>query len=322
MQIRCLQNEQLGNDMVQLEQENIKETLKWWTHVRWLSTISFLSIGIIQMALNNLTFSKLSFMLILAAITLLNLVYSLWLQYAKNVRIYPFIHNFLDMLIFSFAIYITGGKNSPLIWSYLIPILTSSITIGTMAGLVASLSSITGLFIVLFLQHNEELFHHQAFSMGLRDISKLDINMLLSYACLFFLVYFISSFLANMQRAQNKTLVKLNHILGQKNQQIIASQEKLLQMERKALVDKMARTIQHELNNPMAILSLNAELLMQEQDERVRKQLKPIWNAVLRMRTILTKIEKLYSLHSRDVLGNIKILDIHKPAGVHLYEND
>jgi len=317
MKIQSLQNEHIENDMAQLEQENMKETLKWWNHVRWLSTISFLSIGIIQMALKDLNFPKLSFILILTAITLLNFVYSFWLQHAKNARIYPFIHNFLDMLIFSFAIYITGGKDSPLIWSYLIPILTSSITIGRMAGLAATLSSIMGLFIVLFLQDHQELFHQVGLSVHLKNVSEINISMLLSYTCLFFLVYFISSFLANTLRAQNKTLVKLNHVLGQKNQQIIASQDKLLQMERKALVDKMARTIQHELNNPMAILSLNAELLIKGQDERLQKQLRPIWNAVLRIRTILTKIEKLYSLHSRDVLGNIKILDIHESTGVH-----
>lgn len=322
MESQYRQNEETEKDLTQFERENMKDTLKWWNHVRWLSTISFLSIGIVQMALKNLTFPKISFVLILTAITLLNFLYSFWLQHSGNTGIYPFIHNFLDMLIFSFAIYITGGKDSPLIWSYLIPILTSSITIGKLAGFVASLSSIFGLFVVLFLQDHQEIFHQVGLSIHLRHVSELNINMLLSYACLFFLVYFISSFLASTLRAQNKTLVKLNQVLGQKNKQIVASQDKLLQMERKALVDKMARTIQHELNNPMAILSLNAELLIKEPDERLQKQLRPIWNAVLRMRAILAKIERLYSVHSRDVLGNIKILDIHKSSGVHVYEND
>ncbi|NOY59728.1 MAG: HAMP domain-containing histidine kinase [Calditrichaeota bacterium] len=322
METRSLQNKHIKDGNEQSEQGNMIDTLKWWNHVRWLSTISFLSIGIIQMALRDVSFPKLSFILILTAITLLNFMYSFWLQHSKHIRIYPFIHNFLDMLIFTFAIYITGGKASPLIWSYLIPILTSSITIGRMAGFVASLTSLLGLFTVLLLGDHQDLFHQAGLLDYLKNISEINISMLFSYACLFFLVYFISSFLANTLRAQNKTLVKLNHLLKQKNQQIVASQDKLLQMERKALVDNMARTIQHELNNPMAVLSLNVELLIKEQDERLQKRLKPIWSAVLRMRKTLGKIEKLYSLHYRDVLGNIKILDIHKPTGVHLDKND
>lgn len=322
MEIRSRQNEHIRNDMKQLEQENMKDTLKWWIHVRWLSTISFLSIGIIQMALKNAAFPRFSFILILTAITLLNFVYSFWLQHTKNAEIYPYIHNFLDMLIFTFAIYITGGKESPLIWSYLIPILTSSITIGRTAGLVASLSSLLGLFTVLILEDHQGLLHRTGLLDYLKNISEINISMLFSYTCLFFLVYFISSFLANTLREQNKTLIKLNHLLGKKNRQIVASQDKLLQMERKALVDNMARTIQHELNNPMAVLSLNTELLIKEQDEGLQKRLKPIWNAVLRMRKTLGKIEKLYSLHYRDVFENIKILDIHEPTGVQLYKND
>ena len=317
MEIQSRQNEHIKNDMKQLEQENMKDTLKWWIHVRRLSTISFLSIGIIQMALKNAAFPRFSFILILTAITLLNFVYSFWLQHTKNAEIYPYIHNFLDMLIFTFAIYITGGKESPLIWSYLIPVLTSSITIGRTAGLVASLSSLLGLFTVLILEDHQGLLHRTGLLDYLKNILEINISMLFSYTCLFFLVYFISSFLANTLREQNKTLIKLNHLLGQKNRQIVASQDKLLQMERKALVDNMARTIQHELNNPMAVLSLNTELLIKEQDERFQNKLKPIWNAVLRIRAILTKIEKLYTLHSRDVLGNIKILDIHESTGVH-----
>jgi len=317
MEIQSRQNEHIKNDMKQLEQENMKDTLKWWNHVRWLSTISFLSIGIIQMALKNAAFPRFSFILILTAITLLNFVYSFWLQHTKNAEIYPYIHNFLDMLIFTFAIYITGGKESPLIWSYLIPVLTSSITIGRTAGLVASLSSLLGLFTVLILEDHQGLLHRTGLLDYLKNILEINISMLFSYTCLFFLVYFISSFLANTLREQNKTLIKLNHLLGKKNRQIVASQDKLLQMERKALVDNMARTIQHELNNPMAVLSLNTELLIKEQDERFQNKLKPIWNAVLRIRAILTKIEKLYTLHSRDVLGNIKILDIHESTGVH-----
>ena len=300
------------NDIQQLEQKSLSETLKWWNYVRWFSTISFLSVGIILMSLRGLELPKFSFFLILAGITLLNFVYSLWVDHFSEYHLYPYLHNFLDTLIFSLAIYITGGSSSPFIWSYLIPILTSSITIGRLAGFFATITSILALGLIITLENPANIFMGIFYANNLTEFSDINIHTLLSYACLFFLVYFISSFLANTLRQQNKTLERLNALLNEKNSELLASQEKLLQMERKAIVDRIARTIQHELNNPLAILSLNTEALIREQGGSAHNRLKPMWHAVIRMKKILAKIEKLYSYTYRDALEDIKILDLYK----------
>ncbi len=298
--------------LTQFEQKSVKEMLKWWNYVRWLSTISFLSVGIIQMGMKGEYFSQNAFVLILAGIILLNIVYSFWLENFSDNSSYPIVHNLLDISIFSLGIFMTGGINSPLIWSYLIPILTSSITIGRRAGLWACMASIFGLFLVLVLNSDIVVRGFKGFPGQLTTIIETNTHTLVSYSCLFFLVYFISSFLAGALRLQNSNLIKLNDLLMKKNHQIIESHEKIVQMEKKATIHQMARTIQHELNNPLAIVSLNTEKLVQETDNAGSERLQSIWNAIMRMRTTLAKIEKLYLPSYREPLSDVKIIDMYR----------
>jgi signal transduction histidine kinase len=299
-------------DLWRIEQKSLKDTLKWWNYVRWLSTISFLSVGIVQMAISRVNFPVHAFVLTLIGTTLLNIVYTVWIEYYDTNHIYPFIHNFLDIIIFSLAIYVTGGLKSPFIWSYLIPILTSSITIGRMAGLLACFGSLVSFFSVIVFDSYRNLATAVQFTEYIKHMSEINTHNLLSYTCLFLLVYFISSFLSNTLRDQNKSLAELNNLLNTKNQQLLLSQEKILQMERKATIDRMARTIQHELNNPLAIMALNTELIMKEKGNASLSRLQPIRVAVIRMKKILAKIEKLYSYSYKEALEDIKILDLYQ----------
>ena len=303
-------------DLWRIEQKSLRDTLKWWNYVRWLSTISFLSVGIVQIAVSRVNFPVHAFVLTLIGTTLLNIVYTVWINYFDTNHLYPFIHNFLDIVIFSLAIHITGGLKSPFLWSYLIPILTSSITIGRMAGLLACFASLMGLFSVIVFDSYRNLATTVQFTEYIRHISEINTHNLLSYTCLFLLVYFISSFLSNTLRDQNKSLAELNNLLNTKNQQLLLSQEKILQMERKATIDRMARTIQHELNNPLAIMALNTELIMKEKGTASLSRLQPIRIAVIRMKKILAKIEKLYSYSYKEALEDVKILDLYQAEGL------
>jgi signal transduction histidine kinase len=299
-------------ELWRMQQKSTVESLHWWNFVRWLFTISYLSVGIIEMALTGKHFPLFAFVLTFVGITLLNIVYSIWVNNFASNSIYLYFHNFLDITIFSLSIYVTGGISSPLMWSYLIPILTSSITVSRMAGLMACFFSLLGLYTVIILDNYRLAGQIQNTTEFVRMVSGMNSHNLLSYACLFLLVYFISSFLSNTLRFQNKSLIDLSELLNIKNQQLLKSQEKILEMERKALVDRIARTIQHELNNPLAIMTLKAEMVIKE-NEQARNRMKPIWESIIRMKKILSKIEKLYSYSYKDAIEDIKILDLYKP---------
>ncbi len=308
----------MGNNSKNIFQSNnlksFKDALKWWNYVRWLSTISFLSVGIIQISLSGFGFPIYAFALTLLAITLLNIAYSLWVDNFKYNLTFPLIHNFMDIIIFSLAIFMTGGIKSPFLWGYLIPILTSSITIGRRAGLMASLLSILGLLSVSYFSDTNFIVGLQK-SYDIFNISKIDSKTLLSFACLFFLVYFISSFLANTLRTQNLDLIELNKELKEKNQLILESQEKLVEMQRKETIYETVLTLQHEINNPLAILSLNTEMLQKESNGNLNKRLVSISDSVQRIKNILDKIKLLKNdkIKSRTTIDGIKILDLKIP---------
>ncbi|OQX88763.1 hypothetical protein B6D60_01120 [candidate division KSB1 bacterium 4484_87] len=295
------------------EQISFRQALKWWNLVRWLSTISFLALGIIQISASGFTFPIPAFVLTLLAITLLNTVYSLWIDHFHYNIIFPIIHNLLDIIIFSMAIFMTGGIKSPFLWGYLIPILTSSITIGRTMGFFASSLSILSLWAISQLSQSPIMINLKA-NYDVFNYNQFEIKTLLSYACLFFLVYFISSFLANSLREQNSNLKALNEQLIDKTNQILKSQEKILEMERRDTLYQAAMTMQHEINNPLTIVSLNTEMLVKETPYVNPKRIKTINDSIERIKNILNKMRSLQakSLKKRDALSGLEIFELNE----------
>ena len=295
------------------ENKNFTIALKWWNYVRWFSTLSFLSVGILQMAIKQQDFPKNDFIYTLICIMLLNLAYSIWLNNFKFNRLYILSHNFLDILIFSMVIYMTDGPESPLIWLYLIPILTSSITAGKGTGLWASFLSVVSLFMVLFLTEYRgiSLFNVELYRELLVFANKNSIT-LLSYGCLFFLVYFISSFLAMTLHKQNKELFRLNKEINKRNTDLVDSCNKKLYQEKQIFVDTILRTLQHEMNNPLTIISVNAELLFKEQGRSYLERVESIQNNITRIRSIVTKIENRYFNDMHFSIDPLEIINYHK----------
>ncbi len=293
--------------------KNFTNALKWWNYVRWFSTICFLSVGIIQMAIKQTNFFQNNFLYTLVTIMLLNIIYSFLLNNFKFKMLYILLHNFLDILIFSVVIYMTDGPASPLIWLYLIPILTSSITAGKGPGLWASFLSIVCLFMVLFLTEYREIsLFSVEFSRELVIFTQKNSVTLLSYACLFFLVYFISSFLAMTLHNQNSELYWLNKEINKKNTALVDSCNKKLYQEKQIFVDTIIRTLQHEMNNPLTIISVNAELLLKEQGQSYIERVESIQNNITRIRSIVTKIENRYFNDMHFFIDPLEIINYHK----------
>jgi len=301
----------LGADGTNLsrEENGFNHSLKWWNLVRWLSTIGYLSVGILLMRIEGKEFSLEPFIMILIAINLLNLVYSFWLQDMHQSMFFPIMHNFLDVVVFSLAIIVTGGISSPLIWMYLIPIITSSVTSGKTVGFLACMFSLVGLFMVV--PHTQGLgLDEWAFSSSaLKNSFIPQITKVISYSCLFFLVYFISSFLSEALRRQNRLLILLNNLVDKKNRDVLRAQEKVTKMEEIATINRLARTFQHELNNPLSIITESAQLLMNERTlsrdalERVRA----LGDSVTSMKTVLGKLDSLYQPANRKVLESMNL---------------
>jgi len=294
------------------DNENFTNTLKWWNYVRWFSTTCFLSVGIIQMALKKQELTQYNFLYTLIGIMLLNIAYSYWLNNFKSGNLYILLHNFLDILFFSMVIYMTGGPESPLIWLYLIPILTSSITAGKGTGLWACVLSLISLIMVLFLAEYKEIIFNIEFAREVLLFTRENTITLISYGCLFFLTYFISSFLAMTLHALNNKLLWLNAEINKKNNDLVDSCNNKLLKEKQIFVDTILRTLQHEMNNPLTIISVNAELLLKEDGRSYTERVDSIQNNIARIRSIVTKIENRYFNEMHYSIDPLEIIDYHK----------
>ena len=305
-----------NEEYIRQEGNSYRSSLSWWNLVRWFSTIGFLGIGLVLMGMEGREFQRDSFIMILIAINLLNLVYSFWLEDVQRFKFFPILHNLLDIIIFSIAISMTGGVKSPFIWSYLIPIITSSITIGKTTGLLASFFSLIGMIIVTLRTQGIYFDEMVTFSSQMQVELVYQMPKLISYTCLFFLSYFISSFLSDALRRQNRVLILLNNLLDQRNRDILRAQEKVKKMEEIATINRLARTIQHELNNPLAIISMNTELFLKEngQDRKAIGRIKAVIDGISRMKSVIGKLERIYQPAPRKVFADVDIIDLERSA--------
>lgn len=303
-----------NEESIKREESGYKRSLSWWNLVRWLSTIGFLGVGIILMGMEGRDFQLQSFIMILIAINLLNLVYSFWLVDIQHNKFFPILHNLMDVIIFSLAISMTGGIKSPLIWSYLIPIITSSITIGKTTGFFACIFSLVGLVVVVLQSQGIDFREMLAFSPQMQQELLYHTPKIISYTCLFFLTYFISSFLSESLRRQNRVLILLNNLLDKRNRDIMRAQAKVRKMEEIATINRLARTFQHELNNPLAVISMNTELLLKENGQKGKafERIKAVDDGVRRIKTVIGKLERLYQPAYRQAIHDIDLIDLEE----------
>jgi GAF domain-containing protein len=89
---------------------------------------------------------------------------------------------------------------------------------------------------------------------------------------------------------------------------VLKAQDRLVSEEKKALLGQMAISLNHEINNPLSIISMEAQLLqkrMSGQEEQMNHRLVSIENNIERIRQILEKISSL-ELEAADVVDYLK----------------
>ncbi|MBE7558117.1 response regulator [bacterium] len=91
-------------------------------------------------------------------------------------------------------------------------------------------------------------------------------------------------------------------------------QRELVQAQKKATVGEMMITLNHEINNPLAAILGNTELLMMEVKdlpEGSRRKLETIYRESMRIRDILKRINNLREVHSTRYLNDMSMIDLN-----------
>lgn len=97
---------------------------------------------------------------------------------------------------------------------------------------------------------------------------------------------------------------------------VLLAQERLVSEEKKALLGQMAISLNHEINNPLSIISMEAQLLQKHivgREDQIDHRLSNIENNIERIRKILEKISSL-ELEAADIvdyLNGQQMIDLH-----------
>jgi DNA-binding response OmpR family regulator len=119
-------------------------------------------------------------------------------------------------------------------------------------------------------------------------------------------------------QARIKALLRvreLNVRLAEKNKELVAMQEKLVQHERQVVVSQLAGTAAHQLGQPLSAIMLNCHLLerLPSTDERFQKALHAVKADAKRMAELIERLRGVDAKKTEAYHGEARILNLEKP---------
>ena len=102
--------------------------------------------------------------------------------------------------------------------------------------------------------------------------------------------------------------------LAQKNQELVAAQERIIRMERLAAIGEIGLAIRHEINNPLGTILGYAQLLLLQAEglpSEVCKKLEAISRGAVRIRDVVRRLEEMREERAVEYLPGVSMTDLH-----------
>ncbi|MDD3577878.1 MAG: histidine kinase [Candidatus Cloacimonetes bacterium] len=269
-----------------MDNEKLK-LMRLWGMIRWFLVIVLFSIGLLHISFKETIAQNVVFFGIFAGIIALNLMFQMQDQRSKQWAVVFQI--VLDILFATMIVHITGGLNSFFVWSYLIGIITASLTTPQSGGVIAGLMGSFALLVLILLYQNGILHPTDSAQM---DISGSTVY-LLSYTGLFSGIALIANYLSDRLSAQKEQSQKLLEEVT--NLRTSAETEKELEALRPVL--KEIAHLDHDINTPLCVITLSLgrvkRFAKELQNEGLQKSNNEITEAVNKISLLLQRIQPL-----------------------------
>ncbi len=276
---------------------------KWWSKIRWFIVLILFAIGILQVNQVNEIYPILIFVGTFLGISILNILFHM--QILKNNTIMSAVQIVLDIVFATLVVHLTGGISSPFIWIYLIAVITASLAIEQSGGIIAAMIGSTCLLILLIMYNFQWLTPIDGQPLKI-DIPTQTI-FLISYTALFSGIAFIASFIGDMLKKisniiieNEESLLKMDNALTENQRQIILN--KLREDQYKLVVKEAGKiaNLDHDINNPLTIISLSIRRIMKAaveyQDEKLQKAGNQMTEAINQINKLTNRIRRLKQL--------------------------
>ena len=275
-----------------------QQILKWWSSIRWYIVIVLFSIGMLR--IHSMPIYIISaFLVTFAGTVILNLFFHV--QIINENRFFCSLQILLDILFSTIIVHLTGGIESPFVWSYIVAVVTASLTVEKTGGILAGLIGSMALMALLLLYNFDVItFLNKEVSY---DTSTMT-TFLLSYTGLFTGIAFISNYISDFIKSMLK---KEQEVISQNTQQEIFINEMIIEHDNHAKeIDKYRSIIpiakdlshlDHDINTPLCVISLSLTRVKQAaamlKNNQLAKSGNEITEAVNDITTLLKRLKPL-----------------------------
>jgi DNA-binding response OmpR family regulator len=118
-------------------------------------------------------------------------------------------------------------------------------------------------------------------------------------------------------RSLQQELRRKAEALEEKNQELLATQARLVRAERLAAIGEVSLAIRHEINNPLGMVLGFADLLLSRPESLppdVTKKLEAISRASIRIRDVVRRLENLHDDRTVEYLPGSSMTDLRRPG--------
>ncbi len=276
---------------------------KWWSKIRWFIVLILFAIGILRVNQIQEMYPIVVFVSTFIGICVLNLLFHM--QIIKTNILFSSLQILLDIVFATLVVHLTGGLNSSFVWIYLIAVITASLNIENLGGILAAMIGSMCL-LMLILMYNFGWLATVSGETFDADVASQTI-FLISYTGLFSGIAFVSNFLSDLMKKiavetqKSKDLIKEQEsVISEKQNEIIQNKESLEKYKEVVSVAASLASIDHDINNPLTIISLSIRRVIKAaqdyKDDMLVKSSDQMTEAINGINGILARLQKLKNL--------------------------
>lgn len=280
-----------------------KMIFTWWLKIRWFIVLILFAIGLLRIGMANQTIPIVAFVGAFLGISVLNILFHLQIITSNNIIGAAQI--VLDIIFGTIIVHLTGGLDSSFVWIFLVAVVTASLSIEKMGGFIAAMIGSMSLLVLILLYNfgwlvpvNGQAYH--------ADMSTQTI-FLISYTGLFTVIAFIAGYTSDMVNKLSLKVLESNDKLKNQEDYLLDKEKKIVFDEKqikdyKEVVQVSANLagIDHDINNPLSIISLSLSRVKRAaseyNDEKLHKSSNQITEAINKINGILARFQELKRL--------------------------
>jgi len=280
-----------------------KMMFAWWLKIRWFIVLILFSIGLIHIGTVPQSFPIVAFVGSFIGISTLNILFHL--QIIRTNNLIGAIQIVLDIIFSIFVVHLTGGLESSFVWIFLVAVVTASLSIEKSGGFIAAMIGSMSLLFLLLMYNFKWLVPING-DLYTAEVTTQTV-FLISYTGLFTVIAFISSYTSDFVKKLSLKILEFNDklknqedFLKLKEDEIVSDKQKLKDYEEVVKVSASIAGIDHDINNPLSIISLSLSRVKkaasQYNDEKLHKSNNQIAEAINKINGILTRLQELKRL--------------------------